>query len=239
VNRKETYLADFHEGEAFHVYNRTNNKELLFLSPSDKQLFLNRYAVYLNPFLKTYCHNLLPNHFHFLVRVRSREEICTHLQKIKPELRKKVEQQYLDGEESAEHLLELEWIRFLTSYAMRFNIQHLRKGNLFYRPFKRIAVAGDEYFRNAVLYIHTNAYKHNINCSDKFEWCSYKEFLRSNGRNPVHKEVFNCFEGKEKFIQMHEEMIASFLSSGEIYECTENIHAPLVENREDRSHLIV
>jgi putative transposase len=216
VKSRETYLADFHEGDVFHVYNRTNNKELLFTSPSDKDLFLKRFSVYLRPFLKTYCHNLLSNHFHFLVRVRSREEICAHLQKIKPQDRKKIEQLYLDGEETAEHLLEMEWVRFLTSYAMRFNLRHVRKGNLFYRPFKRIAVLDDEYFRNAVLYIHTNAYKHNVNCADKFEWCSYKQLLESEGRNPVHKEIFKCFNGKENFILKHKETIESFFPSGAI-----------------------
>lgn len=201
--------------EVFHVYNRTNNKELLFLSPSDKRLFLNRYAVYLNPFLKTYCYNLLPNHFHFLVRVRSREEICTHLKKIKPEARKNIEQLYLDGNASDEHLIELEWIRFLTSYAMRFNKRHLRSGNLFYRPFKRLAVADEEYFKNAVLYIHTNAYKHRINDPGSLEWSTYRKLLLSNGNNPVHAEIFNCFNGKDNFIKMHEALIASLLAPDE------------------------
>jgi REP element-mobilizing transposase RayT len=203
------------------VYNRTNNKELLFLSPSDKQLFLNRYAVYPNPFLKTYCYNLLPNHFHFLVRVRSRKEICAHLNKIKPEARKKVEQLYLDGIESDEHLIELEWIRFLTSYAMRFNKIHFRTGNLFYRPFKRLVVADEEYFRNAVLYIHTNAFKHGIKSVDNFGWSSYPALLYSNGRNALHQEIFNCFNGKECFIQKHDELIASLMESTVIIKCTE------------------
>jgi REP element-mobilizing transposase RayT len=215
VSNRETYLADFHVDEVFHVYNRTNNKELLFLSPSDKRLFLNRYGVYLNPYLKTYCYNLLPNHFHFLVRVRSREEICAHINKIKPQDRKKIEQQYIDGEETDEHLIELEWIRFLTSYAMRFNKRHFRSGNLFYRPFKRLAVADEEYFRTAVLYIHTNAYKHKINDAHNMEWCSYRKLLSSNGTVPLHAEIFRCFHGKDNFIQMHEAMIASLLVPAE------------------------
>jgi putative transposase len=215
VNNREKYLADFQEESLFHVYNRTNNKELLFITPTDKEVFLSRYNVYLKPFLKTYCYHLLPNHFHFLVRVRSREEICNHLRKIKPEARKKIEQLYLDGDESAEHLLELEWIRFLTSYAMRFNKHHLRTGNLFYRPFKRLVIADDDYFRNAILYIHTNALKHRIDCTDKFEWSSYGELLKSDQRKPLHREIFNIFGGKENFIQQHEAMIASMMFTAE------------------------
>ncbi len=69
------YSADFYENGIFHVYNRTNNRELLFRSDDNYLYFLKQYDKYLHPFLDTYCWNLMPNHFHLLVRVKSTEAI--------------------------------------------------------------------------------------------------------------------------------------------------------------------
>ena len=41
--------------------------------------FLKQYDKYLHPFVDTFCWNLLPNHFHFLVQVKSSEEIKENL----------------------------------------------------------------------------------------------------------------------------------------------------------------
>jgi putative transposase len=51
----KTYFADFYENGIFHVYNRTNNKELLFQSDENRHWFLKQYAKYLHPFLDTFC----------------------------------------------------------------------------------------------------------------------------------------------------------------------------------------
>jgi putative transposase len=205
MKTKEFYLADFEEGSILHIFNRTNNKELLFNNELDKQLFLNRYQFYLFPFLDTFSWTLIPNHFHLIVRVKKRQEIVKHLESLNPAVLKKVEKEFLLNEETMEHLIELEWIRFLTSYAMRFNLIHGRNGNLFYRPFKRILVEDDEYFRQAVLYIHTNPCKHHI-CSDieNYEWSSYSSLLKSDLTNPIHQEIMLKFGGRDAFISSHE-----------------------------------
>jgi hypothetical protein len=38
----EKYIADFEEGEIYHVYNRTNNREQLFLTDENRSFFLRR-----------------------------------------------------------------------------------------------------------------------------------------------------------------------------------------------------
>ena len=61
----DKYLANFAEAGIYHVYNRTNNKELLFKTDENRLYFLRQYAKYLEPFVDTFCWTLLPNHFHF------------------------------------------------------------------------------------------------------------------------------------------------------------------------------
>ncbi len=80
INQK--YLADFEENELYHIYNRTNNQELLFLSDENRYFFLRKYAALLSPFISTYCWCLLPNHFHLLVRIKPLDEIKKYFKQL-------------------------------------------------------------------------------------------------------------------------------------------------------------
>ena len=88
---KDKYVANFVEDSIYHVYNRTNNKEPLFKTDENRFYFLRQYAKYLEPFLDTFCWTLLPNHFHFLVRVKDSDTIKEYLKTIPYEQLKPVE----------------------------------------------------------------------------------------------------------------------------------------------------
>lgn len=79
----KNHLAQLHADYYYHVYNRTNNKELLFRNDDNRILFLEKYKEYLQDYLHTYAYCLLDNHFHLLVRIRSMPEIYEHVQNIK------------------------------------------------------------------------------------------------------------------------------------------------------------
>jgi len=102
MKNKTDFNANFYDNGIFHVYNRTNNKELLFKSAENKLFFLRQYQKYLHPFLDTFCWNLLPNHFHFLVRIKSTEEIKKYLQGLQPRALKPIEKKYLDDKSTTE-----------------------------------------------------------------------------------------------------------------------------------------
>lgn len=57
-------------GKFYHVYNRTNNKELLFKEHENYFFFLRKYKQYLSSYIDTYAYCLMPNHFHFLIKVK-------------------------------------------------------------------------------------------------------------------------------------------------------------------------
>ena len=139
------YHARFYEGGIFHVYNRTNNRERLFKSDANRFYFLKQYARYIHPFAETFCWCLLPNHFHFLIRIRQADTIKKALQQQELPL-KPAERKFLSGHCTMDHLLILEWQRFFTAYSMAFNKQHNRNGNLFQRPFKRLEVNKESHF---------------------------------------------------------------------------------------------
>jgi putative transposase len=76
----EKYLAPFEAGAIYHIYNKTNNKEKLFLNEENYAYFLRRTAVYINPYFEIFAWTLLPNHFHMMVRVKEEKVIKVFLQ---------------------------------------------------------------------------------------------------------------------------------------------------------------
>jgi len=64
---KEILEADCY----YHVYNRANGNEKMFLNEDNYRFFLKRYNYYISPIADTFVYCLLPNHFHFLIRVNS------------------------------------------------------------------------------------------------------------------------------------------------------------------------
>ncbi len=201
---KEKYAATFYEDGIYHVYNRTNNKEKLFATDENRQYFLQQYAKYLAPFVDTFCWCLLPNHFHFLVQIKSNEVIKEHLKKADANSLKPVEKKFLTDAVTLGDVVELQWKRFFTSYAMAYNKQQNRKGNLFNRPFKRVAVNEDSYFTQAVIYIHANPLKHKL-CSDftLYKWSSWHTLLSDKPTLLCRDKILDWFGGKARFIEIH------------------------------------
>ena len=215
LKNKTNYTADFYDEGIFHVYNRTNNKELLFRSDENRLYFLRQYHKYLHPFLDTFCWNLLPNHFHFLVRIKTGEAIKKHLKILETRTLKPIERKYLEDSAGTELLLELEWKRFFNSYAMAFNKQHQRRGNLFQRPFKRVEVIKETHFTQAVIYIHANAQHHQL-CSDfaRHQWSSWHTMLSDKPTHLKREEVLEWFGGRQQLIDIHKNM-SGFYFNGE------------------------
>jgi len=61
-------------GRYYHIYNRGNNRENIFIDGRNYSHFLKLYTRYVEPVADTYAYCLLRNHFHFLVRIKTVEE---------------------------------------------------------------------------------------------------------------------------------------------------------------------
>ena len=111
---------------------------------------------------------------------------------------------YLTGIATTETLIELQWKRFFTSYAMAFNKQHERNGNLFHRPFKRLEVIKETHFTQAIIYIHANAFKHKM-CSNfmQYKWPSWHSILSGMPTQLCRAEVLEWFGGLQPSIDTH------------------------------------
>lgn len=201
------YLADFSENGLYHIYNRTNNYEKLFCCDANRHFFLQRYNQYLSPIIDTFSWCLLPNHFHFLARVKSILSIKQALDSTIQKKRTLSDKLFLRDELTLSELAERAFKRFFQSYAQTFNTIYDRKGNLFYRSFKRIAIDTDDYFTQAVIYTHANPVKHNIvKDFTNYEWSSWQLLLSNNPTLLLREELMDWFGGKTNLIKTHKEM---------------------------------
>ena len=61
--------------ERYHIFNRGNRGQTIFYRQRNYAYFLQKFAKYMNGYVHTSAYALLPNHFHFAVRVKSRAEL--------------------------------------------------------------------------------------------------------------------------------------------------------------------
>jgi putative transposase len=66
--------SPLYPGGYYHVFNRGNNGENVFLEKRNYPYFLSLYTKYIEPIAETYAYCLLRNHFHLLVRIKTEEE---------------------------------------------------------------------------------------------------------------------------------------------------------------------
>ena len=211
ISVKQKLPVDFHaklEADlTYHIYNRTNNKELLFKDDFDRRYFLKKYKFYCAPFLKTFAYALLANHFHFLIQVRSKEIIYKTINALPPLSRTKAQAKFLELEQEDQlvfEVLERAFTQLFTSYSLYFNKRYNRKGNLFYRRFKRVEVVNETQLMRLIFYIHFNPQHHKVIKDYKnYKWISYHAYLSENNTTIERDYILHWLGGKEAFINLH------------------------------------
>ncbi|MBI4944937.1 MAG: hypothetical protein HY840_00890 [Bacteroidetes bacterium] len=199
-------------GTTYHIYNRANGNEKIFANEGNYFFFLEKHKHYISSIADTFCYCLMPNHFHFLIRIKSISQLC---QGYKPltELNGKSFQGSTPltelNEAELSNFLSRQFSHLLNGYTQAFNKQQSRKGSLFMRPFKRKRISDENYLRKLVHYIHYNPVKAGI-CSKPEEWkhSSYNAILNLEGFQNLQgfilkEEVIEWFGDKENFIYCH------------------------------------
>jgi REP element-mobilizing transposase RayT len=172
------------EGCFYHIFNRGNNRENIFLEPRNYEYFLHLYARHIEPVAATYAYCLLHNHFHLLVRINP----STPDHRIG-----------YSGKPPAQA-----FSNFFNAYARTINQTYGRTGSLFQRPFKRVSIRSQAQLCSVVIYIHQNPQKHGF-VEDFSEWShsSYPACLSEGPPWLDRQEVISWFGGKEGFIEAH------------------------------------
>ena len=169
----------------YHIFNRGNNRENLFIEERNYLYFLLLLEKYIAPIAEIYAYCLLGNHFHLLVRILS----LTGLKALgisSPPFRN--------------------FSNFFNAYAKSFNHAFARTGSLFQHPFRRVPVQSDAQFLHTVRYIHHNPLKHGF-VDDFRDWpySSYEDLLSTKESFLEKDAVLGYFGGREEFVRFHED----------------------------------
>ncbi|MBN1889086.1 MAG: transposase [Thermoflexales bacterium] len=174
-------------GKYYHIYNRGNNRENLFVEDRNYRYFLQLYAKYIEPVADTFAYCLMRNHFHVLIRIKD----LTGLQD-------------LSGLKQPSQAFS----NLFNAYARAFNKVYQRTGALFERPFGRIEVDSDVYFARLIIYIHQNPQKHGF-VADFSEWpfSSYHTLLSTQPTRLKRDEVLGWFGSATDLAATHRELV--------------------------------
>lgn len=71
----------------YHIYNRGNNRENIFIQERNYDYFMRLYEKHISPIADTFAYSLLRNHFHVSLKTKSEEEILKTLKVSKQTLK--------------------------------------------------------------------------------------------------------------------------------------------------------
>lgn len=209
--------TEFVEGEYYHLYNRGNSKQKIFLDDSDRERFLK--LLYLcnseqrldfkNDIVKRKIDAwdfekgesivnigawvLMPNHFHLYITPKT--------------------EALLPSGNAITDFMH----RVLTSYSKYFNARHYRTGSLFEGKFKSVHISNDSQAKYLFSYIHLNPIKlidslwkergiknkkKTLDFLNSYKWSSYLDYLEKiRPENKILNRIdfLDYFESKEDF----------------------------------------
>ena len=166
----------------YHIYNRTNNNELLFKSEENYLYFLRKYRQHLETLLQTLAYCLMPTHFHFLVYIKTED---TDLVKKKIGI-------------------------WLNGYTKAINKVYQRHGSLFQRHTKAKVLEDESYLLNLVTYIHQNPVRKGlVTRLEDWPFSSYPDYIGIRHGSLVNRGiVMSLFGSTEEFKHYSEELIS-------------------------------
>jgi hypothetical protein len=71
----KNYTPPLECGKYYHIFNHAVGADHLFRNNENDLFFLKKYAQYISPIADTFAYCLMPNHFHFAVRIKDEEDI--------------------------------------------------------------------------------------------------------------------------------------------------------------------
>ena len=193
-------MANYHiplfPDRIYHIFSRAVGNEKLFRERDNHRYFLEQFHKKAGTVADLLAYCLLPNHFHFLVRIRSENDVKKVFESVKSG------KQF--SEENCPDFIMERFSNWLNGYTKAFNIRYKRKGALFIDYLRRVEIGKDDQLLNTLFYIHKNPVHHGlVKKIDHWEWSSFREILNEHDRFVSGKEAIDWFGGKDQFEAFH------------------------------------
>jgi len=180
----------------FHVYNHAVGNDNLFRLRDNYFYFLAKFKEYIAPVCKCYAYCLMPNHFHFLLQVKSQNELFNFQEQYKPK--------NLGDSIDWHKVLMNQLSRMLNGYAQAYNKMFERKGALFLDYTRRKEVELLKYLNNLIYYIHHNPVHHGLrNDVRDWEFSSYNSMCSEKPTILEREATVGVYGSKNDFEHFH------------------------------------
>ena len=185
VNKSNSLQPGFY----YHIYNRGNNGENIFIEERNYPYFLQLYTKYIVPITETYAYCLLRNHFHLLVRIKEQDcQSSKDWQSLRP----------------SKTTPSRAFSNLFSTYTKAINKAYQRSGSLFEKPFHRKMVQDEGYLTRLVAYIHRNPQIHDF-VDDFREWpfSSYQAIMSMRSTRIQREATLEWFGDRVIFEDFH------------------------------------
>lgn len=177
---------DLKTGHFYHLYNRSNGRELIFRCSENYLYFLRKFRERLEEKLTVHAYCLMPTHFHFLVQITTKDI---------SKLKKTIGLQ-------------------LSSYTKALNKSYNRNGSLFQQHTKAKLIGEEEYLIALVLYIHQNPVKSKlVKRLEDWPYSSYRDLAGFRKGTLVSRTLIEkYFSSSHDFVTFSEQNIPDIKS---------------------------
>ncbi len=167
----------------YHIYNRSNNHEIVFKETENYQYFLEKYQKYISSHVDTIAYCLMPTHFHFCISVKNNDS----------------------------NILNDSFGILLSSYTKAINKRFKRNGSLFQKHTKAIEIDDESYLLTLCTYIHQNPVRAKlVEKQEEWYFSSYNDYTARRSESLVSKNVLlQYFKTSDEFKQYSEEIITT------------------------------
>lgn len=140
------------ENCCYHIINRGNQKQSIFIDDNDFITFLELLRHYKRKFgFKLYAYCLMPNHFHMVIQLKDSQKLSLTMQSLSQ------------------------------TYTIAFNKKYNKTGHLWQARFKSMCIQMDTYFIDCINYIENNPVRGGLATSPRnYPWSSYSERVFGN-----------------------------------------------------------
>jgi putative transposase len=160
-------LTPFLSDHFYHIYNRGNNRQVVFFEGANYLYFLAGIRKYLlrSASIVAYC--LMPTHYHLLVRVRDPDQ----------------------NSEASNAAVSKAMMRLSVSYTKAINKRFDRVGSLFQGPFQAKLIKTYSHLLNLCIYIHANPVKDRlVDSADDWRYSNYLDWLGERDGRLIDRE---------------------------------------------------
>jgi REP-associated tyrosine transposase len=173
----------FETDKYYHIYNRGNNRENIFIEDDNYLYFIKLLKKYLSPILDIYSYCLLANHFHLIVKIKAKNQLPLAIRTGKTKLYQP-------------------FSNLFNAYTKAVNKRYNRRGSLFQEHLKRKEITDENYLKSLIIYVNTNPDHHGIANYNDYMFSSYNELITEKSSILCKREIIKLFDDVEnlKFV---------------------------------------